>query len=340
MSTEITPYVSSPMSARMEYARTIAAAGDLIPRGLHSPVRKEDGTMGPPAPNPGKVLLVMETGAMLGFHPIAALSNIAVIDGKPAMSAQLMAATVRKAGVKLRVTTTGRWRDKTFEAIAELIRDDDPDFTYRVVWDYERAERAGLLNKDNWKHYGEAMCKARAISEVCREGAQDFLLGVVYTPEELGATVDESGAVIEAENRPLEAPEASRDWAAAFANARTSAEVAALMTEAKSLGELNDRLQAVAMARGGVLHRAEQATEEMVDAEVVEATPAEEAEMEALRARLSADRSEPAEPTLEDLHRLEAIKNGERTDSADDYDLAAEEFERAEAARFAAGEQP
>ncbi|GAA4176386.1 hypothetical protein [Gryllotalpicola koreensis] len=256
MSTEITPYGASSMGERQEYARTIAQAGELIPRGLWSPMRKQDGTMGPPAPNAAKVLLVMEYGAMLGFHPIAALSNIAVIDGKPAMSAQLMAAKVRSSGVKLRVTTQGSWKDGTFEAIAELIRPDDPDFTFRAVWTRERAERAGLLNKDNWKHYGENMAKARAISEVAREGAQDYLLGVVYTPEELGAAVDEGGQVIEGE---IEPSEPSRDWAQLLQNETDIEQVKVLISQAREAGEMTDKLQSLAFARMGSLAREQQA---------------------------------------------------------------------------------
>jgi hypothetical protein len=65
------------------------------------------------------------------------------------------------------------------------------------VWDWERAERAGLTGKDVWKKYFEAMAKSRAISEVMKEGAEDVLMGNVYTAEELGAEVNESGEVIE-----------------------------------------------------------------------------------------------------------------------------------------------
>jgi hypothetical protein len=284
MSTEITPYSASTMAERTEYARTIAQAGDLIPAGLHDPVYREvngqrvkvAGVLGPV--NVGKVLLVMETGAMLGFHPIAALSNITVIDGKPAMSAQIMAATVRKAGVKLRVTTTGSWKDRSFEAIAEIVRPDDPDFTFRSVWTYERADRAGLLGKDNWKKYAESMAKARAISEVAREGAQDFLLGVVYTPEELGATVDESGAMIEGEVDSPSKSQPSRDWEQLFRDETDIEQVKVLISQAREAGEMTDKLQSLAFARMGALAREQQAPVhfEPADDEPIEGEPTDE----------------------------------------------------------------
>lgn len=192
MSTELQPYSETAPADRMEYARMLASAGDLLPKGLMSPWKDDDGVMQPPRPSPGKVFLVLETGAMLGLHPIAAIQGIFVIDGKTSMSAQLMAAVVRSHGYRLRTGTTGQWGAE-FVAWATLTRPDDPEFEYRVEWTEARASRAGLLTKDNWIHYPEGLSKARAISEVIREGGQDALSGVVYTPEELGADVDSEG---------------------------------------------------------------------------------------------------------------------------------------------------
>lgn len=202
--TAVQPYQAQSLADRMQYAQTIASAGDLIPKALHDKNMKtlENGTQVPDGttyPNYGKVLLVMETGAMLGMHPIAALSGIYVIEGKPSASAGTMQAVVRQAGHKLRVTTEGSWDAGTFEAKAELIRSDDPDFTFRAIWTKERAQRAGLLGKGTWKAYPEMMAKARAVSEVVREGAEDAMHGVHYTPEELGANVTESGDIIDGE---------------------------------------------------------------------------------------------------------------------------------------------
>lgn len=201
MTTEIQPYAAQTLDERMRYAQTIASAGDLIPTALHDKNMRQieggawvpDGTT---TPNYGKVLLVMETGAMLGMHPIAALSGIYVIEGKPSASAGTMQAVVRQAGHKLRVTTSGSWDDGTFEAKADLIRSDDADFTFSATWTKARAQRAGLLGKNTWKSYPEMMAKARAVSEVIREGAEDAMHGVHYTPEELGANVAESGEPI------------------------------------------------------------------------------------------------------------------------------------------------
>lgn len=198
--TEIAPYDASPLDERMRYAETLANAGDLIPKGLmYQPI--DENTMaarGPKRPSPGKILLVMETGAMLGLHPIAALQGIHVIEGKASLAASTMSAVVRQAGHDLKVWTEGSVADGTFRAVATLVRKGE-EFEYRSAWDAERAGRAGLLNKDNWKNYFEAMCKNRAVSDVCRDGASDTLAGVIYTPDELGATVNERDEVLEGE---------------------------------------------------------------------------------------------------------------------------------------------
>jgi len=192
-------YAASPLDQRMTYARTLSAAGSLIPVGLCDDELRDNGrgVMLPvKVPNPGKVLLVLETGSMLGVHPVAALQGVHIIEGKATISPALMSAVVRRAGHKLQVETRGSVANGDFAAKAVLVRRDDPEHPFVVVWDRPRAERAGLLNKGPWTKYFEAMCKARAISEVCREGATDALMGVGYMPEELGADVDEQGEIV------------------------------------------------------------------------------------------------------------------------------------------------
>jgi len=140
---------------------------------------------------------------MLGLHPMAALTGIHIIEGKPSLSANLLGALVRRAGHRLRVTTTGNWEDGTFVARAALMRSDDPDFEFVVEWTPARAKQAGLAGRGNWSKYPEAMSKARAITEVIREGAPDVTMAAAYTPEELGAQVEgEEGDPIELVQAP------------------------------------------------------------------------------------------------------------------------------------------
>lgn len=133
--------------------------------------------------NPANVFVAIEYAKALNIAPMHAINSINVIKGKPTLSAGLMSALVRKHGCKLRVKVDGSGQQAV--AHAKLIRPDD-DYEFVCTWDMERAKRAGVAGGVNWQKYPEAMLKARAISEVCREGADDFLQGFSYTPEEMG----------------------------------------------------------------------------------------------------------------------------------------------------------
>jgi hypothetical protein len=107
----IDQYARASLDERQRYATMIAGAGALLSQSVRN--------QGAPG-----VFLMAETGAMLGIHPVAALQGVHVIDGKPTLSANLLSALVRRAGHKIRVTTTGAWGNGTFVARAVLIRVD------------------------------------------------------------------------------------------------------------------------------------------------------------------------------------------------------------------------
>ena len=150
---------------------------------------------------PGNLLFALEYADALGVSPIHAITSIHVIEGKPTASADLIAALIRKAGHRLRVTG-----DDT-QCVAVLIRQDDPDFEFRAEWTMKKAQSAGLTGKGVWKSYPGAMLRSRAITEVARMGAPDALYGVIYTPEELGADVNAEGEPVEFIEEPAPEPE-------------------------------------------------------------------------------------------------------------------------------------
>lgn len=158
---------SNALAVKIAYAERLAQAG-LLPQAYRQ--------------QPANVLLIVEQAEALGVPFATALNGIHVIDGKPTISPALMSALVRRAGHKLRVTG-----DDT-HAVAEIIRADDPDFTFRSEWTLDRAKKAGLAGRGPWSKYPANMLKARAISEVCRDACQEVVAGV-YTPEELGGDV-------------------------------------------------------------------------------------------------------------------------------------------------------
>lgn len=150
---------------------------------------------------PANVLYAMEYGRTLGITPLAAITGIHVIEGKPSASAALISGLVRQAGHKLRVRVENGQGDP--RAIATIHRADDPEFEFRAEWDMERARAAGLVNKDVWKKYPQAMLKARAITEVARDACEEVLFGLHYTPEELDANVSEDGVPVDAQVQQL-----------------------------------------------------------------------------------------------------------------------------------------
>ncbi|MGC3906587.1 recombinase family protein [Corynebacterium variabile] len=178
MSTQLaTTDPQAALHEKMEWSKAMST-GSLLPQQYRQ--------------NPGNLLFAAEYADNLGVGRIHVLTSIAVINGKPSPSADLMAAMVRTHGHKLRV-----YGDDT-QATAELIRSDDPDFTFTAVWDIAKAQKAKLWgNKGPWSQYPAAMLRARAISEVVRMGAQDVMAGGIYTPEELGAVVNADGEVLE-----------------------------------------------------------------------------------------------------------------------------------------------
>lgn len=287
MSSAVVAYESAGLNDRMKYAQTLAAAGDLIPKVLWGPVVRADGSMGPPAPSPGKVLLVMETGAMLGLAPAAALQSIDVVEGRATLSARLMGALIRKAGHRLDVVKTGSIPTGDYSVTVTGTRSDDGGVT-TSTWDIPRAQRAQLVqsytqnakgvwevkarNKDGsvakpWEAYAELMPVWRAISEVGREGFADVLFGLYSTEEFRDGGIPMS----DPEPAPVEPTE---DWGALIAAAETREVLDEIAARLAAKGEGTEKLRAAWLAKAGVLTR----EAEVVDAEVVEDEPAEPSE--------------------------------------------------------------
>jgi hypothetical protein len=202
-------YGRSSLTEKQQYAVALSRAGELVPKNFWTKPENVDGVMVPPRPNPGAILYMLETAAMVGVNPMVGLTNIHIIEGKPSLSANLQAALVREAGHRLRVWTEGT--GPNLKAICEIVRSDDPDFTFRVEWGAAESRAAGVDNKDNWKKYRRSMLKARSITECVREACPEVLMGATYSPDELGANTDEMGEPINLEQVPDKHPNVSRE---------------------------------------------------------------------------------------------------------------------------------
>lgn len=215
-------------TARPTLADKVAYAHELADSGLLPAAYRR---------NPANVLYAYEYADMLGLAPLAAITGVHVIEGKPTASAALISALVRRAGHRLR-----SWGDDQ-SATVEIVRRDDPEFTFRSVWTIERGVTAGLCTIKNgkahardgkgkplpWEKFTPSMLAARATAECARAACEEALLGMHYTPEELGADVDEEGIPVRVQSTVVgaappaagpaaapEPPEEEPDWVASI----------------------------------------------------------------------------------------------------------------------------
>lgn len=141
---------------------------------------------------PEQVVLVMLKGRELGIPPLQALSHINVINGKPAMSAELMLAQI----LRLHPKTQFKFLERSNRKCVMSVKRAGFDFE-TFEFSIEDAELAGLMANPSWKKYPRAMLHARVVSEMARSLFPDAIAGISYTPEELGAHVDENGDILE-----------------------------------------------------------------------------------------------------------------------------------------------
>jgi hypothetical protein len=128
------------------------------------------------------VLLIVMVGRELAIPPVMALSKVHVVEGKPTLAAETMRALVKRAGHRFKV----KHRSPSEATVWGLRKGDHPEDFEEVTWTLEMARQAGLANKDVWKKYPTDMLVARATSALCRSLFPDVLMGVSYTPEEMG----------------------------------------------------------------------------------------------------------------------------------------------------------
>ncbi|MDX2732833.1 hypothetical protein [Streptomyces sp. PA03-2a] len=142
---------------------------------------------------PDEITAAILTGQELGLQPMTSLKSIDVIQGQPALRAHAMRAIVQSQGHEIELV------ESTDTRCVMRGRRKGAENWQTVVWDIPRAQRLGLLGKDQWKKQPGTMLIARATGEICRLIASDALHGMPYAAEELDGTVH-------AEIAPAKAP--------------------------------------------------------------------------------------------------------------------------------------
>jgi hypothetical protein len=148
--------------------------------------------------NPAAITAAILYGDEVGLGPMQALAKIAVIDGRPTLSAEAQRALILAAGHDL-------WIEESTNTRCVIGgRRRDSDASSRVTWTLDDAKRAGLAGRRNWRSYPRQMLLARASAELARAVFADAIGGLAAT-EELEGIVEDNGTPAEAEP-PAEEP--------------------------------------------------------------------------------------------------------------------------------------
>jgi hypothetical protein len=121
---------------------------------------------------PAAVAAAILTGREMGLGPMASLRGIDVIEGRPSLTAQMLAARIFAAG------HTIEWVKASDRACTVRITRGDGLSTAEVTWSLADAQRAGLAGKKVWQQYPRHMLRARALSECASMACPDVALGI------------------------------------------------------------------------------------------------------------------------------------------------------------------
>lgn len=207
------------------------------------------------------ILTTMLAARSLDIPMWASFQEIIVQKGKVSMTSHLMQALVAREGymivpieeecneqgAKVRVYRPGIGKDRCGHA--------------DVKFDLNDAIRAQLLTKNSstgkliarsskgeplpWEKYTPDMMLWRSVSRAARTYFADVLMGMNYTPEEIGATVDEDGRPVKANAVRVEDDPQAVDLSLKIAAVETSAELRIIWQEAKNRGLLEAEVNGV-----------------------------------------------------------------------------------------------
>lgn len=140
--------------------------------------------------SPEAAAAIILKGREIGMPIMESFSMINVIQGKPTISPQGMIALARRTREleDLQIVDDGETCTVTVKR-----RGQSP---FASSFSVQDARAMQLANKDNWQKQPKVMRQWRAIAANFRITFPD-VIGGMYTPEELGASVNDEGEVIE-----------------------------------------------------------------------------------------------------------------------------------------------
>ncbi len=220
----------------------------------------KSGLLGRNIQKPEAAFAIILAGRELGLTAMQSLRSIHIIEGKPTLSSDLMAALVMRS-------PTCRYFQMV-ESTNTVARYE----TQRVgmakpttmSFSMEDAKLAGVTNKNNWKAYPAAMLRARCIAALCRVVYPDLLMGIYETDEiapsnampqtrETAPVVDEREP--DAGYNDNERAGAVAEWTAKMQAADTIEALEALRVECKAA--VSDRAALLAISKAYIARKAE-----------------------------------------------------------------------------------
>lgn len=128
-------------------------------------------------------------GREMGMGPVASMTGIYIVKGRVTLSANLMAAQIKRSGrytYSVAEMTNERCEIVFFEIVGGQSRE-----MGRSTFSKEDAQQAGLWgSSDPWKKTPRNMLFARAMSNGAKWYTPDVFAGPIYTPDELRNDVD------------------------------------------------------------------------------------------------------------------------------------------------------
>jgi len=161
----------------------VRAVSGIVPQNLTevmtlSKVAQESNHFG--VKNPAEAAVRIMYGQELGLTPIQSLMGVVVIQGKPTLAANTVAALIKRTG-------RYNYRVAKWDATAcELEFTEGGKPLGPVSFSLDDARKAGLIKQGGgWDKYPKAMLFARAVTQGARTYCPDVFLGGIYTPDEL-----------------------------------------------------------------------------------------------------------------------------------------------------------
>lgn len=149
------------LTEAMEFSKLMASS-ELVPKNFKG--------------KPGDVLIAVQMGAEVGLAPMAAIQNIAVINGKPGIYGDAGKAILLAAGVAIEEDDMDLIQ-KSGMARCRITRQGRPPV--ERTFSIDNAKTAGLWNKEGpWRSYPYRQMAWRAFWFAARDAASDLLKGL------------------------------------------------------------------------------------------------------------------------------------------------------------------